>query len=723
MAELPLEEAIPRFKQNEDRVDQFVNGAANATWQPSSGAPAPTLRKLIADIGAEGDGILAQARAAADAAEAAAANFSVPALAALRALVPVAGQTALFTDELRQGRFVFRAGNYSSQVALDTLGGIYVKADFIPATAGAWVRMPDGSGRYPIEAFGAVFDDVTDSTAAVQAAFRMDVPLMDRGGGPNMQLVVKDTILVEHGVDYLGAGGVVLNTAARSNWDFSPPTKRNLFQWRLPPTLPGYVFEGANIRGFAVRGTGPGGTAVFEMPGMYQGELSVDAYVGFDYYAVNDCYLNTKFGGSITAPRVSGFHWKNTVGTGASVTTTCIVDTYISQGSVPAHRMDVFAVFGVVFRGIVESMPTLYVAERGNFFVWETYSENVPNVNSGSAMNLGLTGTPPVGISTGVIVRSPSMDGRNAATAADWANTTFANIDHCDFFFLDGCSMKRYGAMFATTTNSKSITVSDVKTLGIGRFDAVASPINRSAFTFLNFSPVDMQFGSDSFFATMNLAAADLELHSQPRSTITRRKLFSDEALSGKIVRRDDFGNFTSPIGMLQTSALSGWTFGGGRLVPGELVSHEQSGLGLPAVWRSQRHTKDTGISYGLSTTVAGSPIVTRTSSFFPTEVGDWVTVSTGFPSATAQYRVLARAADWSTLTLDTAATGSSTTATVATESHQLVPVGQQGARSCATTPVGAVTPFFLGEEVFVTGTAHWFKSTGLTTADWKQMT
>lgn len=72
MPELPIEDAIPRFKQNEDRVDQFVNGPDNATWQPSSGAPAPTLRKLIKDINTEGEGWLAEAEAAADRADAAA---------------------------------------------------------------------------------------------------------------------------------------------------------------------------------------------------------------------------------------------------------------------------------------------------------------------------------------------------------------------------------------------------------------------------------------------------------------------------------------------------------------------------------------------------------------------------------------------------------------------------------------------------------------------------
>lgn len=53
----------------------------------------------------------------------------------------------------REGAFKWTAGNYSAQIAADTLEGVYVKADAIAASAGAWVRQYDG--ELSLEWFGA----------------------------------------------------------------------------------------------------------------------------------------------------------------------------------------------------------------------------------------------------------------------------------------------------------------------------------------------------------------------------------------------------------------------------------------------------------------------------------------------------------------------------------------------------------------------------------------
>ena len=80
MAELPLDQAIPRFKTNEDRIDTFVNGDENATYTTSGGVQVPSVRKVVADINEEGEGWLAQAEEARDAAVAAA-EFRAPSMA------------------------------------------------------------------------------------------------------------------------------------------------------------------------------------------------------------------------------------------------------------------------------------------------------------------------------------------------------------------------------------------------------------------------------------------------------------------------------------------------------------------------------------------------------------------------------------------------------------------------------------------------------------------
>ena len=77
MAEMPLDQAIPRFKTNEDRIDTFVNGDENATYTTSGGVQVPSVRKVVADFEEQGDGLLAQAEAARDAAQTAAAALGL----------------------------------------------------------------------------------------------------------------------------------------------------------------------------------------------------------------------------------------------------------------------------------------------------------------------------------------------------------------------------------------------------------------------------------------------------------------------------------------------------------------------------------------------------------------------------------------------------------------------------------------------------------------------
>lgn len=50
MAEQPLNLAIPRLKANEDRVNTFVNGSDTTDMQPATGAPVPSVRKIVKKI-------------------------------------------------------------------------------------------------------------------------------------------------------------------------------------------------------------------------------------------------------------------------------------------------------------------------------------------------------------------------------------------------------------------------------------------------------------------------------------------------------------------------------------------------------------------------------------------------------------------------------------------------------------------------------------------------
>lgn len=87
---------------------------------------------------------------------------------ALKALSTSRWNVAYLAESGREGTFKWQLGNYSAQVAADTAEGIYVKANAIAATVGAWVRA--GSQPVNIKWFGAVGDGVADDTAAIRAA-------------------------------------------------------------------------------------------------------------------------------------------------------------------------------------------------------------------------------------------------------------------------------------------------------------------------------------------------------------------------------------------------------------------------------------------------------------------------------------------------------------------------------------------------------------------------
>lgn len=79
------------------------------------------------------------------------------------------GRVAFLTEGNRSGFFAWRVGDYSAQVAADTLEGVYLEADAVAASTGVWERIFDG----PVHPtwWGAAGDGTTDDTAAFAAMF------------------------------------------------------------------------------------------------------------------------------------------------------------------------------------------------------------------------------------------------------------------------------------------------------------------------------------------------------------------------------------------------------------------------------------------------------------------------------------------------------------------------------------------------------------------------
>ncbi|WP_164848446.1 tail fiber domain-containing protein [Sinorhizobium meliloti] len=133
--------------------------------------------------------VLAACEAAAAAALSAVPNSFPANRAALKAINTTTHVAAYLRESGREGQFVWKTGDYSAQIASDPLEGIYVKADAVPATSGAWVRQGGWAlqGGYA-EWFGAVADynqadgSGTDNDAAINAALSI-LPRVYLAGG------------------------------------------------------------------------------------------------------------------------------------------------------------------------------------------------------------------------------------------------------------------------------------------------------------------------------------------------------------------------------------------------------------------------------------------------------------------------------------------------------------------------------------------------------------
>ncbi|MDW9711873.1 hypothetical protein GOB44_18575 [Sinorhizobium meliloti] len=91
---------------------------------------------------------------------------------ALKALNTAKDLVAILMESGREGVFHWKAGDYSAHIAADTREGVYVKADGIAATAGAWVRQ--FSGPASVKWSGTVGDGVADDYPAINEALAIN---------------------------------------------------------------------------------------------------------------------------------------------------------------------------------------------------------------------------------------------------------------------------------------------------------------------------------------------------------------------------------------------------------------------------------------------------------------------------------------------------------------------------------------------------------------------
>jgi hypothetical protein len=149
-------------------------------------------------------------------------------------LLPAEG-AALLQETGRAGLFVWRSGNYSTQVAADPQEGVYVKATAVAATVGAWVRDGIGDGL-EVGWFGASPGAaMAANTLGIQCAMNLALFL---GGG---------RVLLDIGVYLLGY------TSTESYTTAAMPVPDQLHYGVLVPS--GVTLEGRGKNSVLKRGT------------------------------------------------------------------------------------------------------------------------------------------------------------------------------------------------------------------------------------------------------------------------------------------------------------------------------------------------------------------------------------------------------------------------------------------------------------------------------------
>jgi len=182
----------------------------------------------------------------------------------LKALVPSVGMAVYLSEAGREGTFVWRTGDYSTLIAADTAGGLYLKADTIAASSGAWVRAYSGPAN--VRWFGVTGDGSTDDYAAFQIAANVGRSLFVPGG---YEYKLSDGVQLSSNTKIVGDGIGSKLTSTGTN-------KRVLWAYNKSNIEISGLFINGNLTGDGSTGhTSAGGDGI--------------AFVTCSYCEVHDC--------------------------------------------------------------------------------------------------------------------------------------------------------------------------------------------------------------------------------------------------------------------------------------------------------------------------------------------------------------------------------------------------------------------------------------------------
>lgn len=562
-----------------------------------------------------------------------------------------------------------------------------------------------------VKYFGAIGNGIADDTIAIQTA-------LDTGKSvrlPRGTYLVTDSLKFstnsmligdyESGDDYAQSTTKIL---------FKPTLLKDLFIHKVQPESTVYV-EGIYIQGITVQGGNANCNYVINMKNLYKPVFdNLNAYGGFKCGILIDGWLGA-YSNRCSFMSISDHHIK-VIRTGYVTTTTTFNKCYFSWGNIGLITEDNSANALNFNDCIFETLNWVCDVYNGNIITLNNpHIENVPKTDTlGLYMfNIGVNGN-----KTFAKLGSFVINGGNIIGAIPtFTNTKILNADYIRNISINNCNISRAHSLFDITANVENLSFNNV-TVGSVTYISNTTNWDNVCISGCNFDHMIKNTSEVSQYIKGIAMLPQIYWLEKLVANITNGNMYLD-AIDMQLKYKDKFANVRKISKLSGATSLS--TFNGSRLQAGEIVENSTIGLGQPVGWVNQAFSGDAVYNSGANCdTVIGSPIIHNVNPFYGLVVGDRVTVSLGMASTTIQYRIIARDSVAQTITLDTNATSTTTGATVYMPKHNLQPFGQQGNRDCVGTPVSVVVPYFIGEEILDTTNKIWYKSVGLTNADWK---
>lgn len=563
--------------------------------------------------------------------------------------------------------------------------------------------------------YGAIGDGVADDTAAIQKA-------LDTGKAVRL---TRGTYLVTNSLKF-STNSVLIGdyenaddyTKATTKISFQPTTLKDLFVYKTQPAYQVYV-PGIFIKGIAIEGENANCNALINMRNLYKPVFdNLSLYGGFKIGVVVDGWLGAETN-RCTFSAVTDVNVK-VVHTDFVTTTTTFTKCYFLYGNLGILALEASA-NAIDFNDcIFETLNSVADIYRTNYITMnDPHIENVPKSNTrGSyALLLGVHGN-----KTGEKIGSFVLNGGiSIGCIPSYENTKFLSGDWISNIAISTCVITRASCLFDITPNVQNIAFTNIGTEGITYLSSTSNWDNVTI-TGCNFYSMLKNEAEISNYITGTAILPQICFSERTATNVKIGNMFLDTS-DMKLKYKDKNANIKT-FGHFISSSTSP-ALNDIRLLPGEIFYNTDIQLGKPIGWVNMRFSGAFELNtYNVCTTTAGSPVIyDPIEQFWGARIGDYVTVSTGMPSATVPYKIIAVDQSKKTITLNVKATSTTSKSTVYMPKYDLQPFGQQGYRSNDGTPKSKIAPYFIGEEILDYTNKVWYKSVGLINTDWKLMT